>query len=56
MDITDVSSFAFGKSPDISSRISNDHHSRLYLHTKTEKIKSYGSIEDQIRSRNLICC
>jgi len=47
MDITDVSSFEFGKSPDISSRISNDHHSRLYLHTKKERTKNkknYGFI------------
>ena len=37
MDITDVSSFELGKSPDNSNRISNDHHSKLYLHPKRDK-------------------
>jgi len=57
MDITDVSSFEFGKSPDISSRISNDHHSRLYLHTKKERTKNkknYGFIVDQSQTKKLL--
>jgi len=47
MDRTDVSSFEFGKSPDISIRSSNDHHSRLYIHPQTENIEVKRSIEDQ---------
>jgi len=49
MDRTDVSSFEFGKSPDISIRSSNDHHSRLYIRPKNIKyrIKDPMTTKDQ---------